>query len=132
MFHKTFTVVVAKTFAVMFGKTFVVMFAKTFAVMFAETFVVMLVKILLWFWQHIFDLLFPRSFALAFAKALAVVSAEIFVMFCNFLKIFCSESLCFVVPVMFCRDTYGPLSSDPRISASVILLIAQNFLPRHA
>ena len=92
----------------MFGKTFAVMFAKTFAVMFAETFAVMFVKNFALVLVKLFALLFARTFALAFAKALAVVSAEIFVMFCNFFKTFCSESFCFVVPVMFWRDTYGP------------------------
>ena len=82
MFPETFAVVLAKTFAVMFGKTFAVMFAKTFAVMFVKN--------------------------CAFAKALAVVPAEIFVMFYNFFKNFCSESFCFVVHLMFGRDTYGP------------------------
>ena len=73
------------------------MFAESFAVMFAENCVFV--------YANLFALLLART--LVFAEALAVVSAEIFVMFCNFFKNFCRESVCFVVPVMFCRDTYG-------------------------
>ena len=75
-------------------------FAETFAAMFVENCVLVFVKL--------FALLLARNFALVFGEALAVVSAEIFVMFCNFLKNFCRESFCFVIPVMLCRDTYGP------------------------
>ena len=76
------------------------MFVKAFAVMFVENCVLVLAKL--------FTLLLARAFALVFAETLAMVSAEIFVMFCNFFKNFCHESFCFVVPVMFCRHTYGP------------------------
>ena len=110
----------AKTFAVMFGKTFAVMFAKTFAVMLVKNFAVMLVKNFALVLAKLFALLFARTFALAFAKALAVVSAEIFVVFCNFFKNFCSETFCFGVPVIFCRDTYGPPYSQSETKSTPI------------
>ena len=66
-----------------------------------------------WFWQNFLPCCF-QELALAFAKALTVVFAEIFVMFCNFFENYCSESFCFLVPLMFYRDTYRPPWNFPQ------------------
>ena len=67
-------------------------FATTFAVVFATTFAVV----------------FANAFAVMLAETFAVVFAESFVMIYNRSKNFCPDSFCFVAPVMFCHDTFGP------------------------